>query len=131
MKKLISLTFFVIFIFFVIVAAIVPFFLRELETLEVKEFDVNEYLFFIESFPSNETIGNTSNLGDVIAQVEEIWVELYGESVKNEKPYEVFYDADKGVWLIRGSLPAHRLGGVANLLLDKRSGEVLAVWHEE
>lgn len=63
-------------------------------------------------------------------QAEKLWVEIYGESVKDNKPYIVLYDSANKVWLVKGSIPKNTIGGVPNILIQA-DGKVLAVWHDK
>ena len=72
-----------------------------------------------------------SDAADAVEKAETLWVETYGEQVKEEKPYQVFYDENSDSWLIQGTLRANSVGGVANFLAEGKTGKVLAVWHEK
>ena len=125
MKKNILIV--VLFVFFVMVVSV----LMLLEEPKIGKFNLNNYQYYIENFSSNENIGNTSDLREVLLNVEKLWIEMYGESVKNERPYKVFYDSINDVWLVQGSLKSNSMGGVANVLIEKSTGRVLAIWHDK
>lgn len=99
------------------------------ESPSIKTFEVSEYQYYIENFSSEDNLGVISNSKDLLKKVEVIWIKKYGERIKNQKPYQVFYDEKNGVWLVQGMLRPNMMGGVANILVDNDSGEVLAVWH--
>lgn len=101
------------------------------KTPNVKGFEFNDYQYYVDSFPSEENVGNIIDVKDAIKKAEKIWIKLYGESIKKEKPYQVFYDEDNGIWLIQGTLQSNMKGGVANILIQNKTGKVLAVWHEK
>jgi len=101
------------------------------KTPNVKGFEFNDYQYYVDSFPSEEKVGNIIDAKDAIKKAEKIWIKLYGESIKKEKPYQVFYDEDNGIWLIQGTLRSNMKGGVANILIQNKTGKVLAVWHEK
>lgn len=101
------------------------------KTPNVKGFEFNDYQYYVDSFPSEENVGNIIDAKDAIKKAEKIWIKLYGESIKKEKPYQVFYDEDNGIWLIQGTLRSNMKGGVANILIQNKTGKVLAVWHEK
>ena len=101
------------------------------KTPNVKGFEFNDYQYYVNSFPSEENVGNIIDAKDAIKKAEKIWIKLYGESIKKEKPYQVFYDEDNGIWLIQGTLRSNMKGGVANILIQSKTGKVLAVWHEK
>ena len=102
-------------------------------SLQVEAFDANMYQRFIEEFPFDENMGPISDVEELVKKSEEIWIRVFGENVKKEKPYQVFYDETNEIWLIHGTF--HRglfgptMGGVAYILVN-HSGKVLAVWHE-
>ena len=101
------------------------------KTPNVKGFEFNDYQYYVDSFPSEENVGNIIDAKDAIKKAEKIWIKLYGESIKKEKPYQVFYDEDNGIWLIQGTLRSNMKGGVANILIQNKTGKVLAVGHEK
>ena len=101
------------------------------KTPNVKVFAFNDYQYYIDSFPSEENVGNIIDAKDARKKAEKIWIKLYGESIKKEKPYQVFYDENNGIWLIQGTLRSNMKGGVANILIENETGKVLAVWHEK
>ena len=101
------------------------------KTPNVKGFEFNDYQYYVDSFPSEENVGNIIDAKDAIKKAEKIWIKLYGESIKKEKPYQVFYDEDNGIWLIQGTLRSNMKGGVANILIQNKTGKVLAVWQEK
>ncbi len=98
---------------------------------KVKDFDLNDYQHYIDNFPSEEELGSVIDSKDAIKKAELIWINMYGEIIKKEKPYQVFYDEDNGIWLIQGTLRSNMKGGVANILIQNKTGKVLAVWHEK
>lgn len=100
-------------------------------TFDIKAFDVNEYQYYIEHFPSNENIGSISDTKELLKKVENIWIECYGESIKREKPYQLFYDKKSDTWLVKGTLRPNLVGGVANIIIEGNSGKVLAIWHDK
>ena len=97
----------------------------------VKAFDFNDYQYYIDNFPAEEIVGNIIDAKDAIKKAEKIWIELYGESIKKEKPYQVFYDENNGIWLVQGTLQSNMKGGVANILIQNETGKILAVWHDK
>lgn len=98
---------------------------------EIKTFEVSEYQYYIDNFSSEDNLGFISDSNDLLKKVEVIWIKQYGERIKNQKPYQVFYDEVNGVWLVHGTLQSNMMGGVANILVDNDTGEVLAVWHDK
>ena len=98
---------------------------------EIKTFEVSEYQYYIDNFSSEENLDFISDSKDLLKKVEVIWIKQYGERIKNQKPYQVFYDEVNDVWLVHGTLRSNRMGGVANILVDNDTGKALAVWHDK
>ena len=101
------------------------------KTPNVEAFEFNDYQYYIDNFPSEENVGNIIDAKDAIKKAEKIWIKLYGESIKKEKPYQVFYDENNGIWLVQGTLRSNMKGGVANILIQNKTGKILAVWHDK
>jgi len=98
---------------------------------KVRPFDVDDYQEFIDTFPSNECLGKISGKADAVKKAETVFVKIYGKQIKRERPYQIFYDEEAGVWLVQGSLPSNMKGGCANIIIENDTGKVLAVWHEK
>ena len=98
---------------------------------DVKSFDVSQYQYYIDTYPSDKSVGSILDAKDVIVKAENFWIEKYGNGVKKKKPYQVFYDEKNGVWLVKGSLPPNMDGGVPHILIENSTGDVLAVWHDK
>ena len=98
---------------------------------ETRAFDVSEYQYYIDDCPSEDNLGPISDSKDLLKKVEAIWIKKYGNRIKKQKPYQVFYDEANGIWLVQGTLPSYMMGGVANILVDNDTGKVLAVWHDK
>ena len=98
---------------------------------EIKSFEVSEYQYYIDNFSSEDNLGFISDSKELLKKVEVIWIKQYGERIKNQKPYQVFYDEANGMWLVHGTLRSNMLGGGANILVDNDTGKVLAVWHDK
>ena len=87
--------------------------------------------YYIDKFPSEDNLGFISDPKDLLKKVEVIWINKYGERIKKQKPYQVFYDKANGIWLVQGTLRSNMTGGVANILVDNDTGRVLALWHDK
>lgn len=99
---------------------------------EIKSFEVSDYQYYIDNFPSDEILGSVRDAEDAKKKAEELWIELYGRDIKKERPYKVYYDAKNEVWMVEGTLPFYYGdGGVAYILMEKETGKVLAVWHDK
>lgn len=98
-------------------------------TENLYDFDLDFYAEEIDQFPSDKVLGPVTSAKDAKKKAEAVWVEVFGEEVKQEKPYGVSYDIDTGTWLVQGHLPKYMVGGVAHILIRESDGAVLAVWH--
>jgi len=98
-------------------------------TKTVGTFSLTDYSDFIERFPSEIVLGSIDSAQLAREKAETVWIDIYGESVKDRKPYHVDFDDESQVWLVQGSLPKHRDGGVPHILIQRSDGKVLAVWH--
>lgn len=108
------------------------------ESNKVGEFNLKDDYFqgAIEDFPSNIVLGGPINTAkEARDKAEPVLLDIYGESVKKQKPYLAFYDAKNETWLINGRMPRNWFGttegGSAYILIKKADGKVLAVWHEK
>lgn len=119
----------VVFVMMFFVASV--FLPRQTHPVFAGSFNSGDFQDYIKTFSSEENVGPVFNLEEAVEKAEEIWIKIYGERVKEEKPYQVFYDAKNGVWLVQGTLPANMMGGSARILIEASSGKVLAVWHEK
>ena len=68
---------------------------------ETKAFDVGDYQYYIDKFPSEDNLGCISDPKDLLKKVEVIWINKYGERIKKQKPYQVFYDRQTVFGLFR------------------------------
>ena len=98
---------------------------------EVGTFKLDEYQYYIENFPSEETLGGIADARDATKKAEEVFIRAYGKTVRREKPYQAFYDEQNEVWLVTGTMRGDGFGGVANILMENGTGKVLAVWHDK
>lgn len=96
-------------------------------TKGVKEFRLDDYRQYISSSPYEANVGAIESKDDAIAKAEEIWLKVYGDTIKDEKPFQAYYDEKEATWLVISTLEANTLGGSAYFLAEE-SGEVLAVW---
>lgn len=102
---------------------------------KVGKFNISEYSNYIVDFPSEKVLGHVDNAESAKERAESVLLELYGESIKDEKPYRVLFDESSEVWLVTGSMPKSLFGnvkgGVANIIIQQSDGKVLAVWHDK
>ena len=90
---------------------------------KVGQFNFVEYSNYIIDFPSNIVLGPVNNAESAKDKAQSVWLQLYGESIKDEKPYQVFFDESNEMWLVTGSMPKCLFdttkGGVANIIIRK------------
>lgn len=107
---------------------------NDFEKAKVKSFSLNDhpyYLQAIQDFPSNKYLGEILNAEQAKEKAINEWLDLFGDKINNEKPYQVFFDKENEVWLVKGSLPKGSKGGVAYILMKKSDGKILAIWHDQ
>ena len=75
---------------------------------KIEEFRIEDYREFIENdeyvydkFVIEGTIEDESQAKKI---AENIWLELYGDSIKKQKPYVVLRDNKKSAWLVHGTM---------------------------
>lgn len=98
---------------------------------KIRRFDVSMYNSYIKQFPSDEILGPIDSAKYAKEKAEAVWLELYGDEVKDKKPYTIFFDDSNEVWLVEGRLSKNMLGGVPHILIQKSDGKILAVWHDK
>ena len=106
------------------------------KSLDIGEFDLANYQWEIETFPSDKNVGEVNDAKIAIEKAKELWIEKFG--LINGKPYDptqgrkvnVSYDAENECWYINGTLPRNWNGGVPHALIQK-DGKVLAIWHDD
>ena len=76
-------------------------------------------------------VGKVNTKTQAKKKAEGLWIELYGAEIKEEKPYKVYYDEEKEVWMVTGCTSFLAKGGVAYAIISEQDGRVLAVWHEK
>ena len=94
-------------------------------------FNADDYKNYIKEFSSDKAVTDPRDEKTTFDEIEMIWVGIYGDCVKSEKPYRMFYDEKNDMRLICGTLPENRLGGTAHAIVDDKTGKVLAIWHEK
>ena len=102
---------------------------------KIETFNLSEYNYYLSEFESDLLLGSIESQNDLKEKVESVWVDLFGEEVKKERPYKLYYDSTNKVWLVTGTLNhlpfVVVLGGTAHIIVRESDGKVLAVWHEK
>lgn len=95
-------------------------------------FKLSDYEDMIGKTSREESFDPISDIDTLLEKTEKLWVEVYGKDVQDQKPYLVYFDQETGAWLVQGTFhnpDGNKKGGVANILVDHETGDVLAVWH--
>ncbi|MDR0889999.1 MAG: YbbC/YhhH family protein [Oscillospiraceae bacterium] len=132
MKKRLLFWIGIVLIIALVGGSIFMFVFRTIKTTEaVGTFKLTDYSFYIENFPSEIVLGTIDSAQSAKEKAEEIWIEIYGDTAKNKKPYIVSFDELNQVWMVQGTLPNNWVGGVPYIIFRKADGKVLAVWHDK
>ena len=94
-------------------------------------FKLSDYERELKLFPREENFGPITDIESLLEKTETLWVEVYGRKVKDEKPYQVYFDKESGAWYVHGTFhdpKGNKKGGVHHILVDHETGDVLAVW---
>jgi hypothetical protein len=118
-----------ILIFILLGSVIVIITMQNHSKVQIGNFSIDDYESYIQQFPSSLTLGEISNEQDAIKYSVQVWNQVYGDAIKDYKPYKVSFDQKSDIWLVEGSLPNNMVGGVPYILIQKSSGKVLAIWH--
>ena len=72
-------------------------------------------------------VGFVPNETTAIKIAEAVWLPIYGENIYKKKPYKT--KLINGIWIVEGSLPLNREGGVPYIEIQKKDGKILKVMH--
>ena len=109
-----------------IIAIIASYLLLKVRT-DFKHFKLKDYELYIKENSSEESIGEIPNKDHIFRCAERIWIQKYGEKVLDERPYLLFRDLIKDVWLVRGT-PHKDENETCHIIVNGGDGKVLAVW---
>lgn len=88
-----------------------------------------------EDFPFlTEPVGPIDDAGTAKKVAEDVWLQIYGEEVRDYQPYEVCYDEENRVWLVCGTFSffgKELSGSTVTILLQAETGEILAVCRDK
>ena len=71
--------------------------------------------------------GYISNKASAEKVAETVWLNVYGSSIEDNKPFKVTLKG--GVWIVEGSFHGSGLGGVPYIEIQKNDGKILKVIH--
>lgn len=57
------------------------------------------------------------------------WLEMYGDKINEEKPFVATLDGN--TWIVKGTLPKEKIGGVAEIKINKNDGKILSIGHKK
>ena len=104
------------------------------ETVFIGSFDISEYSSEADEFSYENISGRSRKFGEIASYekagecAEIIWSEM-GFETDSKKPYRVYYDSEKSLWLVTGNLDRDLLGGEPYAVFSENEGEVIAAWH--
>jgi hypothetical protein len=99
----------------------------------INHFSLDDYDYYINlnRYSSDRILGPVDDAEIAKEKAEDVWIELFGDSVTGKRPYQVMFDETNEVWLVQGTLPKKMLGGIPYIIIQKTDGKVLAVWHDK
>ena len=112
-----------------IILTIVLYVLFAFRYEEVQPFSVSEYQTELNNFSTDLTLGRILSSKDAAKQARSVWYDTYGLTAIVNQRYLVSYDSQADIYLVKGT-PPRAEGGVPYLLLDAKTGTVLALWHD-
>lgn len=129
-KELLIITYIVLLIFIIIGAFLIWYY--GIKPSHIYEFTLEDYTYYLEEFSSDKAVGPINNADEAREKGVAVLCEAFSEeTVLNQKPFIVSCDQNTNSWKISGSLfPIPSMhGGVAHIIIDGSSGDVLAMWH--
>lgn len=99
-------------------------------SLELGEFELDDYRWELENFPSSLSVGDVPDAKTAWLKAKDIWIEEYAPYnpfAHLEEIITVLYDARNECWLVKTKLRSDYLGATPRVILEK-NGKVLAVW---
>lgn len=85
------------------------------------------------------SVGPVENAAIARKEASKILPIAMGLDIVNEKPWRVLYDETNGVWCVCGddtrfkehsSSKATLTGGVVHILIEEKTGNIIAIWHD-
>lgn len=76
----------------------------------------------------NQKEDQSSDSNVAISLAGEKWLEIYGKSVNEQKPF-VAEKKNDSLWIVQGTLPKNRLGGVAYAEVNIKTKKVIKYTH--
>ena len=101
---------------------------EEFNTVKVKTFCLTEYQWEIQTFSTDQNVGEVNEKNVAIEKAKALWLEKYNVDIP-EKKVKVAYDPKEECWHVYSTLSPNALGGVLHAIIQK-SGD-LVVWSED
>ncbi len=124
----------------VAVIVLVTVLLSQCMLAKPRSFDLDAQSDFIRAYEQStlpqefacltQPVGAIDSMKAAQRAAESLWLQVYGQEITEQKPYEVYYDADAGVWCVCGSAtyyPAADDDGIVMALLAEEYGRVIAL----
>lgn len=102
---------------------------EEFKTQKVKTFCLTEFQWEIQTFSTDQNIGEVNDKNIAIKNAKSLWLEKYSVDIPKTK-IEVAYDSKEECWHVYSMQSPNVLGGVLHSIIRK-NGEVLAVWSDD
>lgn len=102
---------------------------EESTTPKVETFCLTKYQWEIQTFSTDQNIGEVNDKNVAIKNAKSLWFEKYSVDIP-ERKIEVAYDSKEECWHVYGALSPNTLGGVLHAIIQK-NGDVLAVWSDD
>ena len=71
---------------------------------------------------------NNCSPKDAIIIAEREWIKLFGEGIKEKKPFTATLKSDS-IWVIQGTLPSNFDGGVPYAEINAKTCQILEISH--
>ena len=102
---------------------------EEYNMVKVKTFCLTDYRWEIQTFSTDQNVGEVNDQNIAIKYAKSLWVEKYSVDIPKRK-IEVAYDSKEECWHVYSTQSPNVVGGVLHAIIHKNGG-VLAVWSED
>ena len=130
------LIFFAVACVVALVAIVLIVFLSVNSRSKVKDFEIETYKWYFETFPSDQNVGNIDDKNIAIDKAMLLWSQKYDESNVSsynnikKRNIRVEYDSAEECWHVYALSGPFTFGGVPHAIIQK-NGNVLAVWVDD
>ena len=81
----------------------------------------------INNIVPNKILVNDKKTAEKIAEA--VLQPIYGDSINDKEPFDIKFDKEYDAWVVKGTLKANEIGGVPGVIIRKKDGKIIAVWH--